>query len=137
MLCQNSAHPNGYFFGTQNLRCVTGSGRKSRSVPPTRFGLALSHRLVYYRNAVYELHPSGVHTRNSPNWEAARRCPVTWEASPAGTSTCSSQALTIYTNRYINIYDRYNVLTNNCHDFANRLSAYIFNSNCESSIRPR
>lgn len=132
MLCKNSDHP--YFFGTQNLNCV--KGRTRRSIIPTRFVWDISHRLVYYRDAVYELHPGGVYTRTSPNWELANRCNVTWESTPAGTSTCSIEEMREFANNYVSNYGGYNLFTNNCHKFANRVSTFLFQSNCSHNEEP-
>lgn len=124
--CQISAYPDGYFFGTQNLFCLYIRMRD----PPSRFPFAISHRLIYYRNAVYEFGPSGIDTHSLPDWKTATNCPVTWESTPAGNSTCSVQSLKEFLVRYSSRYGSYKLLANNCHKFANRVVAFLFNSNC-------
>lgn len=125
------SNPDGYFFGTQSLTCVVWNNLwKKDSIPPDRFTLAPKHRLIYYRNAVYEFGPSGVTTHNLPDWQDARKCPVKWDSAPASTSNCSVQSLKNVLAGYIGRYGKYNVVTNNCHKFANRVSAFLFKSKC-------
>jgi len=137
VLCQNSDYPDGYFFGTQGLACVGKAGKFKRSIPPWRYSWSLSHRLVYYRNAVYERVGDNGVVRDVPNWDMATKCPVTWESTPAATSTCSNQEIRDYVRKYLNNYGKYKFLTNNCHKFANRVSAFLFNSNCGRQFWPQ
>ena len=127
--CQISDYTDGYFFGTQSLTCLfVDNIWKKDSIPPFRNTLEFSHRLVYYRNAVYEFGPSGVYTYNVPDWKAALICAVKWESTPAGNSNCSEQSLTDYLAGYTGRYGIYKLFTNNCHIFANRVSAFLSNT---------
>lgn len=96
------------------------------SIPPVRETLEISHRLIYYRNGVYEFGQEGVKTHDVADWEAAIRCPITWHLTPAGNSARSVESLKDYANSYNTI--KYHLLTANCHIFANRVAAFLFSS---------
>jgi len=126
-----SVYPDSYFFGTQSLTCVIMSNRtKKISVPPTRSTGEFSHRLVYYRNIVYEFGHHGINTYTVPDWTTAKKCPVTWELAPADISRCSKESLTAFVDGYIKKHGKYHMRDNNSHTFANRLSDFLFLTNC-------
>lgn len=142
----NSEHVNGFWFGTQSLLCMNaklGSLPDQRRIHrrsvvsssssgfPTRSSLRYVHRLVFYRGLTFEWGTGtrGYHfDRNGA--VSVRDCDVTWERRPAGESDCPVSRVVDFTLRYRSRFGPYNLLTNNCHHFANRVSKLLTDGRC-------
>jgi len=106
--------------------------RVRRSVPSkalARYNLETVHRMLAYKGMVYEWGVAGSawSISTSPYYPD---CQTTWEEEPAGTSYCESQNLVTFTESYSMTYGNYELLTNNCHHYANRIVALLTSSEC-------
>ena len=99
-------NPDGFWFGTQSLLCVMGmtgsasSGRKRRDVmSPSRYSLRFSHRVLYYRGALYEWGTGtlGYFIGTAPS---VVECDIKWEEEPTGNSTCLPATIEEFTYDY-------------------------------------
>ncbi|VDI56721.1 Hypothetical predicted protein [Mytilus galloprovincialis] len=89
---------------------------------PSRPTWALTHRWIEYNGHFFERLKTGgdVYSSNFP--QDLQKCSSKREGFPAGYSSLSIDCLKRCTNKYRDHYGKYRVLTNNCHDFANRFS---------------
>lgn len=142
----SQVHTNAFWFGTQDLTCVLGiqfddlardirgrvpgwisSIREKRAARRTT--LNPNHRIVYYKGQVFEW-GTGSNGYHVGHQAVTRDCPVKWEREPAGYSHCPLRAARNFIHGYRTRYGGYNLLTNNCHHFANRLSHLLSSSSC-------
>jgi len=129
---------DGFWFGTQSLRCLTSSandnGGRQRNRMRRQTGSIdrpdwhYIHRLIYYKHHVIEWGAGARGYYIGPH-AAVTECPTTWEVLPAGRSTCSVAQLRLFATSYKRQYGGYNLLANNCHHFANRAARLLVN-NC-------
>ncbi|XP_062573568.1 uncharacterized protein LOC134235448 isoform X1 [Saccostrea cucullata] len=119
----DGAYP--YYFGTTDLSCVIiQSLKRGKRSAPARGTLDLSHRFIEYRGNYYDLlSNSKVAISKSRLWGDS--CSGSKEASPAGYSELSSECIEGCAKNYKCKYGSYNLLTNNCHHLANRLSEVL------------
>lgn len=101
---------------------------------PDRNSLRYIHSLVYYKDTVFEW-GTGVRGCHWGPTASVTDCPVTWEPSPAGRGRCHVDVLVNYTRLYRNRFGPYHLLTNNCHHFANRVSALLSDPDCGRTAR--
>jgi len=103
--------------------------RSVTSRPMARYNLDTAHRILAYKGMVYEwgLAPNTYSILPTPYYPD---CQTTWEEEPAGTSLCESQNLVTYTESYRTTYGNYDLLTNNCHHYANRIVALLTSGEC-------
>ncbi|XP_078685912.1 uncharacterized protein LOC144918761 [Branchiostoma floridae x Branchiostoma belcheri] len=117
----NSAGSVPFFHGTTRL------SRRRRGVD-TVWQWSLSHRVLLFRGEVFEWGVGASRWADKVAWEG-RRCPsdcaVTWTKSPAGYSSCTRAKAELFTRQYKSRYGSYNLYTNNCHYFVNRLMKYL------------
>jgi hypothetical protein len=125
-----------FYYGTQTMLCLAASpngpsplrllSRRSADPPsaPWRADFVYIHRLFRYRGHVFEW-GSGARGFHVGPAESVTDCPVTWEDTPAGRSDCPPESLANWTGDYRRRYGGYNILTNNCHHFANRAAALL------------
>ncbi|CAH1786815.1 unnamed protein product [Owenia fusiformis] len=125
-------HPDGYWFGTQNLNCMMGwwFHRARRDVAPARHTLTYAHRLVFYGGKVFEWGVTSKMTYNVGYDPSKPHCEITWEEQPAGRSNCSHVDMVEFTKSYPDNYGMYNAFTNNCHHFANYFSHRLISGQC-------
>jgi hypothetical protein len=140
----------GFYYGTQSLHCLAGfvisrrTGVYRRSAdddhprrgstdgdPPRRSDFLYIHRLLRYRGRVFEWGGGSRGYHVGPT-ESVLDCPVTWESQPAGQSACPADRLVAWTAGYRRRYGAYNLLSNNCHQFANRAVAFLLHG-CDTS----
>ncbi|XP_062607345.1 uncharacterized protein LOC134282015 [Saccostrea cucullata] len=106
-----------YYFGTTNLWCMN----KGRRGIPTRGVWELTHRFIYYKGLYFEF-SSDSKAHVSPNRLLGYKCSGGRESSPAGYSEVDVECLKGCARNYRCTFGSYNLLSNNCHKFANRLS---------------
>ena len=125
--------PYPYWFGKTNLSCLIGlgKGRGKRGVPE-RFELALDHRWIKYRGHYFEILGPGYLRVSSISPLGAGSCSQRQESRVAGYGVLSVDCIKRCTRSYENTFGRYNVLSNNCHRFANRISRVL----CQDSSCP-
>lgn len=99
-------------------------GKKGKRSAPSRFTLSLTHRVIYYKDYIFETRPPP-QWHVGPEWDSTTKCPVSWENTPAGTSRRSVQSVIDFVNDYTRRFGDYNFLVNNCHHVANRVSAFL------------
>lgn len=141
---------NGFWFGTQSLFCINSKTGflphlSKRSIIhqdpsptfafPSRSNLRYVHRLLFYRGMTFEW-GTGVQGHHLGYGASVRDCSVTWERSPAGESHCPVSKVTNFTLGYRNRFGPYNLLTNNCHHFANRISKLLMEEDCGGDPPP-
>ena len=125
-----TAHPDGFWFGTQSLTCLFGYTRTRRSAT-RRSTLLPRHRLIYFRRFIYEWGVGEEHDGHRvAKYPSTTTCPITWEKKPAGISRCSPKYARAFTRRYERKFGQYSLLANNCHHFANRLVRLLKSSTC-------
>lgn len=113
-------HP--YYFGTTNLICMSSKGKRA----PDRGLWDISHRWIYYQGFYFErLSDRDVYGTSLTDSD---KCSHQMESVPAGYSKLSVDCIQKCTNRYRQKYGGYSLLSNNCHKFANRLSAILCDS---------
>lgn len=139
-------HIDGFWFGKQSITCMKSKpgaflppGISKRSVIyqdspdtsgyPSRYSLLYKHRLIFYRGTTFEW-GTGVQGHHVGDGASVRDCPVTWERLPAGESHCPVSKVVNFTSSYRGRFGPYNLLTNNCHHFANRVSKLLSKGNC-------
>ena len=106
---------------TWPLACTWTNGRKKRSYdPPTVWVHKLTHRWLNYQGYYYEFGPSGAWWNTYPAW---RHC--NQEGEYVTSSDVDTECLQGYARNYKRRYGNYNVLTNNCHHFVNRLGSVL------------
>ncbi|XP_035685003.1 uncharacterized protein LOC118421666 [Branchiostoma floridae] len=114
----NSAGSAPFFHGTSPL-----SRRRRRAVSEV-FQWSIVHRVLLFRGEVFEW---GVGSKRE-SWEG-RRCPsdcvVSWTKSAAGYSTCTREQAEFFAREYKSRYGSYDLFSNNCHIFVNRLMRYL------------
>nr|XP_022345252.1 uncharacterized protein LOC111137850 [Crassostrea virginica] len=118
--CPKKGGASPYYFGTTNLWCI----KKGKREAPSRGTWSLSHRFIYYKGYYFEF----LRNSNAVIGTSARdshRCSSRREGSPAGYSRLSLECIKGCARNYRCTYGRYRLLGNNCHKFANRLSAVL------------
>ena len=58
-------------------------------------------------------------------------CAVTWDEAPAGFSSCPIETIESFATGYRAKYGGYNLVTNNCHHFVNRVSLILSSDDCQ------
>ncbi|XP_061194329.1 uncharacterized protein LOC133202505 [Saccostrea echinata] len=111
-----------YYFGTTNLNCI--SSKKGKRGAPTRGRLSYIHRFIYYRGKYFDFIGKSVVVISNRRLEG-HRCSGGREGSPAGYSTVSLSCIEGCARNYRCQYGSYGLFTNNCHDFANRMSKIL------------
>ncbi|KAJ8299733.1 hypothetical protein KUTeg_023793 [Tegillarca granosa] len=118
--CRRDGYP--YYFGTTNLICMSSKGKRA----PDRGLWDISHRWIYYQGFYFErLSDRDVYGTSLTDSD---KCSHQMESVPAGYSKLSVDCIQKCTNRYRQKYGGYSLLSNNCHKFANRLSAILCDS---------
>ncbi|XP_066295362.1 uncharacterized protein [Branchiostoma lanceolatum] len=116
----NSAGSAPFFHGTTPLF------RRRRDV--SEVFICLAHRVLMFRGEVFEWGVGASAWSRMVAWEG-RRCPsdcaVSWTRSAAGHSTCTREQAEFFAREYKSRYGSYNLITNNCHIFVNRLMNYL------------
>ncbi|XP_078312609.1 uncharacterized protein LOC144619131 [Crassostrea virginica] len=115
-ICPRRSGAYSYYFGTTDLHCMRGKREM-----PWRGIWEITHRLLYYRGYYFDfLDNSRAYILRSRR--AGHRCDGGLEGSPAGYSQVSISCLKGCARNYRCQFGDYNLLSNNCHHFANRLS---------------
>jgi len=118
-----------YYFGTTKLFC----GKKGKRAPSRNTWL-LRHRWILYDGWFFEFGVTsnkGAQVGTVP--KDGDKCNPRRESSPAGYGKVSRECLKRCALNYARKYGSYNVLFNNCHDFANEMSKILCNySSCPS-----
>lgn len=113
-----------YYFGTTDLLCKLGR----RSVrAPSRFSLGLSHGWILFDGEYFEWGVSGDSYHYGSTLTDADHCKTVRESQPAGYSQLDRACIEKCARSYKGRYGAYHLLTNNCHDFANRISEVLCN----------
>jgi len=115
-----------YYFGKTKLFCMI----KGKRGAPSRFTWSLSHRCIYYKGLYYEFgigSAKDYHISTSPY--QGKKCRARRERSPAGYGVITRSCLKKCAQRYKSKYGRYKLLSNNCHNFANRMSHILCSYN--------
>lgn len=126
-----------YHFGHTDLKCLfdTTIVRAKRSAP-WRFPYALKHGWIYYKGHYFEF---GVDVSNTGTFEHSvsaghpykgNKCAHEREAVAAGFSRLSVDCLKKCSRSYTKEYGEYNLFSNNCNMFANRISKILCSSRC-------
>ncbi|XP_061174366.1 uncharacterized protein LOC133183422 [Saccostrea echinata] len=119
--CPRRGSASPFYFGVTDLSCL--NGKKKRSAP-ARGVWDYTHRFIYYRGYYFEFFV-GSFTRIGSSRLAGSRCRGGIERSPAGYSYLSLDCIKRCARRYRYKYGLYNVVLNNCHNFANRMSEVL------------
>nr|XP_022343966.1 uncharacterized protein LOC111137031 [Crassostrea virginica] len=114
-----------YYFGTTDLLCKL--GRRSYRSAPSRFSLGLSHGWILYDGEYFEWGVSGLSYHYGSSLTDGERCKTQRESEPAGYSQLDKTCIEKCARSYRGKYGSYNLLTNNCHDFANKISEVLCN----------
>ena len=109
-----------YYFGTQSLLCVLREPVLYGS--SSRFPWTPWHRLIKYKDYVLEWGVNGYSINF--NRSLSSQCPIKWEEEPAGRSSKSINEVDTFGRMYEYYNGGYELLTNNCHMFANDLSRF-------------
>ncbi|KAK3085553.1 hypothetical protein FSP39_005253 [Pinctada imbricata] len=116
--------------------CMVKNGKKGKRSAPSRYTLQLDHRFIYYDGWYFEFGIFGGKSVGIFNRMAlaSDRCPSRIERRPAGYSRVSVDCLKRCTNSYRREFGKYNLLSNNCHHFANYLARvlYYYSTGCPS-----
>ncbi|XP_061162586.1 uncharacterized protein LOC133171798 [Saccostrea echinata] len=111
-----------YYFGTTDLLCKIG-----RRSAPSRFTLSLSHRWIYFDGEYFEWGVNGQSYHYGSTLTDGDHCRTEQEEEPAGYSQLDKSCIEKCARSYKGRYGSYNLLTNNCHIFANKLSEVLCN----------
>ncbi|CAB4007689.1 Hypothetical predicted protein [Paramuricea clavata] len=109
-----------YYLGEMSLSDAIKGKRKRYVIWPW----TLTHSMILFRGKVFEWGINYTYYMNrSPS-----SCQITWHWGAKGFSKCSLSDVESWTRAYgrSNTYD---ILSNNCHMFVNRLAKYL-NTNC-------
>ncbi|XP_048752014.2 deubiquitinase DESI2-like [Ostrea edulis] len=117
-----------YYFGTTDLLCKIG-----RRSAPSRFALSVSHRWILFDGEYFEWGVQGHSYNYGSTLTDAERCSTERESQPAGYSQLDKTCIEKCARSYRGRYGPYHLLTNNCHDFANRISEVL----CNHTICPQ
>eukprot|EP00105_Crassostrea_gigas_P021488 XP_011440635.1 PREDICTED: uncharacterized protein LOC105337561 [Crassostrea gigas] len=121
--CPSRGGANPYYFGTTNLWCM----HKGKRGPPSRGIWELKHRFIYYQGYYIEfLGNSKAYI--ATHRQASNRCSGGRENSPAGYSQLGVDCIKGCARNYRCHFGHYGLLSNNCHKFANRISAVLCTS---------
>ncbi|XP_078312493.1 uncharacterized protein LOC111132763 [Crassostrea virginica] len=118
--CPSTGGASPYYFGTTSLWCLS----KGKRGAPSRSTWALKHRFIYYKGYYFELW-SNSYAYIGTSAQGSSKCSIKREGSPAGYSRLSLDCIKGCARNYRCAYGRYRLLGNNCHKFANRLSAVL------------
>ncbi|XP_019630517.1 PREDICTED: uncharacterized protein LOC109474615 [Branchiostoma belcheri] len=86
------------------------------------------HRVLIFRNMVFEWGVGADNFEDKIAWEGYRvpsDCSVSWSHSAAGESGCSLQQAIDFSRGYKTRYGSYDLLSNNCHLYVNRMMNYL------------
>lgn len=120
--CPSRSGASPYYFGTTELLCMTTKGKRESA--PSRSTGAFIHRFIYYKGKYFDfLGDSKVAISNSRY--KGNKCSGTIESSPAGYSSISLACIEGCAKNYRCTFGRYDLFGNNCHKFANRISAVL------------
>ena len=109
-----------YFYGTTSLF----KGRKREF---SVFQWKLDHSLLMFRGKIFEW-GLGDQKTYKMNRDPSQ-CSISWSSGSKGRSKCLLSDVEDWTEDYPNEYGKYDLLTNNCHFFVNRLVKFL-NTNC-------
>ncbi|XP_062599386.1 uncharacterized protein LOC134260877 [Saccostrea cucullata] len=98
------------------------SGKKGKRSAPMRGTWDYTPRFIYYRGKYLEFTGSGSRSGYS---RLDEHCRGKTERYPAGYSYLSLDCIERCVRRYENEYGRYDLVSNNCHNFANRMSEVL------------
>ncbi|XP_035684837.1 uncharacterized protein LOC118421596 [Branchiostoma floridae] len=90
--------------------------------------LCTVHRVLLFRGEVFEWGVGADDWENKVAWEGHRcpsDCQILWAGYVAGYSTCTREQAEQFTRDFKARYGTYNLFTNNCHHFVNRLMNYL------------
>ena len=141
MIRDSQRHPTWYWIVKQELMCATmfdNSGslqraqdavyqvRRKRSLPINTLNPV--HSLIYFNQTFYDRMPGGerIFRRVVPN--QIKHCMIT--SRRIGESRCTDQQVRRFVTNYSGMYGTYNLFTNNCHYFSNRLHEYLSTKRC-------
>ena len=85
---------------------------------------------LFLRGMVFEW-GTGVAGFHAGNEALVSSCDVTWEDTPALNTSCSVDVAEEFTRNYRAEHGGYNLFSNNCHHFANRLLELVSSSDCD------
>lgn len=106
-----------YFYGTTEL------GKGGKRV----FTLKPKHSLLMFRGKMFEW---GFGTPKTYRMDRnPAQCSISWEFVSKGMSKCRLDQIEQWTQNYPNLHGGYQVTTNNCHYFVNRLMEHL-KTNC-------
>ncbi|XP_035663598.1 uncharacterized protein LOC118407249, partial [Branchiostoma floridae] len=86
------------------------------------------HRVIIFRNVVFEWGVGANNFEDKVAWEGVREpsdCSVSWSGSAAGSSSCTLQQAMDFSRGYKTRYGTYELLSNNCHLYVNRMMNYL------------
>ncbi|XP_066302974.1 uncharacterized protein [Branchiostoma lanceolatum] len=86
------------------------------------------HRVIIFRNMVFEWGVGANDFADKVAWEGVREpsdCSVSWSGSAAGSSSCTLQQATDFSRGYKTRYGSYDLISNNCHLYVNRMMNYL------------
>eukprot|EP00105_Crassostrea_gigas_P005513 XP_011419147.1 PREDICTED: uncharacterized protein LOC105322243 [Crassostrea gigas] len=121
--CGKRGGASPYYFGTTNLGCMMKYGKGKRRAP-WRSTIALTHRFIYYKGFYFEF-MSNSYAYYSRQRYKGDKCSGKMERSPAGYSELSVECIKGCAKNYRCKFGKYRLIRNNCHKFANRLSAVL------------
>ncbi|CAH1271867.1 Hypp4724 [Branchiostoma lanceolatum] len=117
----NSVASAPFFHGTTPLF------RRRRDVSEV-CTLCTVHRVLLFRGEVFEWGVGADDWESKVAWEGHRcpsDCQILWANHVAGYSTCTREQAEQFTRDFKARYGTYNLFTNNCHHFVNRLMNYL------------
>lgn len=121
----NTGGTSPYYFGTTNLFCMASKGKRGSA--PSRSIWALTHRFINYKGKYFDfLRSSRVAISNSRY--KGTKCSGGIESRPAGYSSLSLACIEGCAKNYRCTFGSYDLFRNNCHRFANRISAVLSTS---------
>ncbi|KAJ8315938.1 hypothetical protein KUTeg_005952, partial [Tegillarca granosa] len=116
-----------YYFGTTDVFCMLKHGRnkiKKRDAP-RRYVLDIKHRWIYFDGWFFErLADEDTYGERPDKYNQCKHT-MKIERYPAGYTKFSVNCLKKFTDKYRKITGSYNLLTNNCHHFANTLVYFL------------
>ena len=115
----NSGRNADYYVGEMSLWDAKGKGKRNVIWPWT-----ISHSMILFRGKVFEWGiDKTYYMKRSPS-----SCKITWRSKKESFSRCTLRQVERWTRDY-GAKNNYNLLTNNCHMFVNRLAKYLY-SDC-------